>query len=99
MCIQNAVVTCKWSPGKTVYFVDRLPLNLIAFIKNIQQSLYALHPKPKQSKNKMLSQILLPQLFAYSEGGMFRLTLLHLATKETTELYVITMCNMKLNIY
>ena len=47
----------------------------------------------------MLSQIFLPQLFAYSEGGMFRLTLLHLATKETTELYVITMCNMKLNIY
>ena len=53
MCIQNAVVTCKWSPGKTVYFVDRLPLNLIAFTKNIQQSLYALHPKPKQSKNKI----------------------------------------------
>ena len=58
-----------------------------------------MHPKPTQSKNKMLSQIFLPQLFAYSEGGMFRLTLLHLATKETTELYVITMCNMKLNIY
>ena len=47
----------------------------------------------------MVSQIFLPQLFAYSEGGMFRVTLLRLATKETTELYVITMCNMKLNIY
>lgn len=65
----------KWSPGKIAYFVDNFTSKSESFYQNIQQSLYAFHPKPKLSENKMLSQILLPKLFACSEGGVFELAL------------------------
>lgn len=68
----------KCNPGKITYFTDSLPSNLKAFIKTFN-SLYIFHPKPKQSKNNMLSQILLPKLFTSSAGGMSTLALAPLA--------------------